>query len=68
MYIPKVILVINTTAKMSGDGVFINHDITALFTINLLYPLCCCVINKIIYCEDTMFSIIRRKDPFMLNL
>ena len=26
------------------------------------------LINKIIYCEDTMFSIIRRKDSLMLNL
>ncbi len=63
MYIPKVIIIINIMANIYGHGVFINHEITELFTINLRYQLCCCVINKIIYCEDTMFSIIRRKDP-----
>ena len=53
---------------MQGDGVFINYEITELFTINFTLPimLLCNQQNK--YCEDTVFSIIRRKDPLMLDL
>ena len=68
LLIPKVILAVNITVKMQGDGVFINYEITELFTINFTLPimLLCNQQNK--YCEDTVFSIIRRKDPLMLDL
>merc|ERR1712121_500936 len=46
-FIPKVILAVNITVKMKGDGVFINYEITELFTINFTLPIMLFVINKI---------------------
>ena len=39
LYFPKVILAVNITVKMQGDGVFINYEITELFTINFTLPI-----------------------------
>ena len=39
MFIPKVILAVNMTVKMYGDGMFINYEITELFTINFTLPI-----------------------------
>lgn len=39
MFISKVILAVNIMVKMQGDGVFINYEITELFTINFTLPI-----------------------------
>ena len=63
MFIPKVILAVNITVKMQGDGVFINYEITELFTINFTLPIMLFVINKIAIVKIQSFSN-QTKRPF----